>query len=637
MSRNLLALLLARANRPVSGAQLIEELWGEASPPSAKGALRVHLSHLRSALAEADPEGPGRIEATAAGYTLTVGPDELDASRFELAYRTARQAADAGAADEVRDRLEVALGWWRGPAYEGLEELAPLAAEAVRLEELRLRALETLADAHLSLGRPEAACELLTGVATDHPWRESVTERLMLALYRSGRPSDALRAFSRLREALDAELGIAPGASVRALEESIVVQRPELDLTRASSRASTVSVPEALPIVGRRTETAAIERIWRDRADGRAGLVLVSGPAGIGKTTLVERATAPIEAAGADVLIGRCDPEPSSDYEPLPQLIRAALKLVDAEHLDLPILGELSRLVPDEAARLPTPPPVADASTGRLRLFTAVPALFELLAPTPIVLVAEDLHWAGRDAFAVLRQLLQSFEGPMLIIATYRDDELPAEGPAAEALTAGRLSRPELAIRLDGLDRAELNALVRAWGPADLRSSMLSRIDALRDLTAGNPMFVREVLREVAESPEIPDLDSLAPGGVRALVERRLARLPETARSALSVAAVLGRRILRLPARDDRGHQRARDARRDRRGVGVEARGRDRAGRSIRLQPPTGPQHDLLRDHLQPAGPAPPPRRRDAPARRRARGRAVRGVRPSLCRGAPAR
>src|SRR5664279_400104 len=130
MSRTLLALLLARANRPVSGAQLIEDLWGEVSPRTAKGALRVHLSHLRSTLAEGGPAESTRLETTAAGYKLIVATDELDALRFEHAWRTARQAAEAGAADEVRDLLVAALGWWRGPAYEGLGEFGPLATEA---------------------------------------------------------------------------------------------------------------------------------------------------------------------------------------------------------------------------------------------------------------------------------------------------------------------------------------------------------------------------------------------------------------------------------------------------------------------------------------------------------------------------
>ncbi|HEY3724428.1 MAG TPA: BTAD domain-containing putative transcriptional regulator, partial [Acidimicrobiia bacterium] len=541
-SRGLLGLLLARANHPVSGEQLVEELWSGRPPSSARGALRVHATHLRHALAAADDgTRPDRLTAGAAGYRLAVSTEEMDALAFERAFRTAREAADAGASHEVRELLGGALSWWRGIPYADLTDFAPLAAEAVRLAEVRASALELLADAFLALGRPEDAVDLLTGPVHDDPVRESFTERLMLALYRSGRAFDALRAFSRLREALDEQLAVEPGPAVRRLEESIVVRRPELDLADASKRPTTVSVLDALPIVGRRREIAAIERAWDHLDDARPGLVLVSGPAGIGKTTLVHGATRRMEAEGAHVLVGHCDPEPSSDYEPIPQLVRAALALLDPEDRHDPLLGELGRLVPDEAGRLPSPPPTVDPSTGRLRLFTAVTALFEAVGPAPIVLVAEDLHWAGSDAFALLRHLLHSSRGSMVVVVTYRDDELDPGSPAVQAMAQGRLADPDVAIGLDGLDAGELSALVRAWGVEQHRRHMLASIDELHDLTAGNPMFVRAVLREVGESSEMPALDTLAPGGIRALVERGLARLPIASRSTLAVAAVLGR------------------------------------------------------------------------------------------------
>ena len=164
MSRALLGLLIARANTPISGEQLVEELWVGDPPSSAKTALRVHITHLRHALAQADDPTPAGVESSSAGYQLTVAKHRIDALEFERACRTAREAADAGATNEVRELLESALGSWRGPAYQDLVDYAPLAAEAIRLEELRLAAIETLADAHLALGRPEAACELLTSV-----------------------------------------------------------------------------------------------------------------------------------------------------------------------------------------------------------------------------------------------------------------------------------------------------------------------------------------------------------------------------------------------------------------------------------------------------------------------------------------
>ena len=109
---------------------------------------------------------------------------------------------------------------------------ALLRDEAVRLEQQWLGAVELLADAYLVLDRPRDLCDLLPGVVATHPLRESLTERLMLALYREGRQADALRAFSRLREALDSELGVEPGPSICALEEAIIVKRSDLDPVR---------------------------------------------------------------------------------------------------------------------------------------------------------------------------------------------------------------------------------------------------------------------------------------------------------------------------------------------------------------------------------------------------------------------
>ena len=388
-----------------------------------------------------------------------------------------------------------------GPAYEDLGEFAPLATEAVRLGALRLGALETLADAQLALGQPEAACDLLASAASEHPWRESLTERLMLALYRSGRPSEALRAFSRLREALDRDLGVEPGSAVRELEESIVVQRPELDLPRGARRPMTVSLLEALPIVGRRTEITAIERTWEGARPDVPGLVLVSGPAGIGKTTLVERATAPIEADGARVLIGHCDPEPSSDYEPLPQLIRAALKLVESHDLDA-LFSASSR------ASSPTKPVDCPSHPGRRPVDRSASGCSPRSRHSSRCSRRRRSCWSPKTCTGRETAPSHCF-GTCCTRATARcsssgptaTTSCPPNGVAAQALTEGRLARPDLTIKLDGLDIAELSALVRAWGPEDLRSRMLSSIDELRDLTAGNPMFVREVLREVAEAP----------------------------------------------------------------------------------------------------------------------------------------
>jgi DNA-binding SARP family transcriptional activator len=230
-SRALLALLLARPNRGVSTEQLIDELWAGAPPASADTAFRVHLAHLRGALGRA----PGPIENTVNGYRIDLDETTFDALRFETALERARVATRGGAPEDAAALLAGCLTTFRGPAFAGAPDLEPVRAEALRLDDLRLTAVELLAGADLALGRADEACDLLGPVVAEHPLRESLTEKLMVALYRSGRQTEALRAFGRLDDALDRQLGVPPGPAVRALEHAIVVQAPELDGPRTAA------------------------------------------------------------------------------------------------------------------------------------------------------------------------------------------------------------------------------------------------------------------------------------------------------------------------------------------------------------------------------------------------------------------
>ncbi len=454
--------------------------------------------------------------------------------------------------------LGPALGWWRGPAYEGLGDFGPLAAEAVRLDELRLGALETLADAHLALGRPEARVSCWRTSRSSIPWRESVTERLMLALYRSGRPADALRAYSRLREALDAELGLTPGPAVRELEESIVVQRPELDLARGTEpRADRDSMPGGAPDrrPAGRDAPRSNERGVNARTVARVSSSCRGRPASERRRWSSGRRQ-PMGADGACVLIGRCDPEPSSDYEPLPQLVRAALEARRVRGAGtLPILGELARLVPDEADRLPTERhrspkrrPGGSGCSPRCRRCSRCSRRPRL------VLVAEDLHWAGRDAFALLRHLLSTCDRPLLVD---RRRTATTSCPRTEPPPRGwaRAGSPVPIWRSSSTDSTAPSsaALVRAWGPEELRTRMLSSIDELR----------RPHRRESHVRARGPARGRPSPRTSRRWTRSRpagcgrwsnggsLGFRPRRA-STLSVAAVLGREFPVCAARDDR-------------------------------------------------------------------------------------
>jgi DNA-binding SARP family transcriptional activator len=545
-SRGLLGLLLARANHGVPTDQLIDELWVHEPPLSAESAFRVHLSFLRKALrGEAEREDGGEsgpISASAGGYRIVVATEAVDALGFEAAVREARTASNAGAPETTVRTLERALAWRRGPAYADLVELEPLRDEAVRLEDQWLTAIELLADAYLVIGRAGDVCDLLPPVITSHPLRESLTERLMLSLYREGRQAEALRAFSRLREALDSELGVEPNPSVRTLEEAIILQRGDLDAVRHDRSRPSLQLRETGAFVGRQREIDVIDRVWEQALAGQPRLVLIGGPAGIGKSALADHVARRHGASGARVIVGTCDPDPASDYEPLPQLIRALVEIAPAELLARPLFGELVRVAPDLAELLPEIPASVDAAAGRHRLFVAVD---ELLAGTtavaPVLIVAEDLHWSGPDALALLRHLVHNGTGALMVVGTYRDDEVEPGTPLADALGQGRLARPDATISLGGLDAAELRALVQATAADDLRRRAMSRLPELQGVTMGNPLFAREVLRELAEAGDQVTIAEVAPGGVRSIVARRLIRLTPEARGLVAAAAVLGR------------------------------------------------------------------------------------------------
>jgi DNA-binding SARP family transcriptional activator len=169
------------------------------------------------------------------GYRLEVAADGIDAFRFERLLAEGRTALGSDDAVVAGQRLREALRLWRGAAFGDLSTEPYIQAEAARLEELRLVAVEERVEADLRLGDHDASCAELEGLVVEHPFRERLWEQWMMALYRAGRQADALRMFQRLRRLLGDELGIEPGIRLVALEEAILLQNPELDWTTTPS------------------------------------------------------------------------------------------------------------------------------------------------------------------------------------------------------------------------------------------------------------------------------------------------------------------------------------------------------------------------------------------------------------------
>jgi DNA-binding SARP family transcriptional activator len=228
--RAVLADLLLHANEVVPSEQILVDLWGEDTSPTAANALQAAISRLRRLLP------PGRLITTAPGYMLRIFPAELDVAQFEQLVFEGRDTLAAGRAAEAGQLLDQAMTLWRGPPLADFRYEPFAQAEIARLEELQLACLEERNEAHLALGSATALTAELGRMVAEHPLRERLRAQLMLALYRSGRQTEALEAYREFRTALREDLGLEPSSALRELEAAILRHDPALAPGSAATR-----------------------------------------------------------------------------------------------------------------------------------------------------------------------------------------------------------------------------------------------------------------------------------------------------------------------------------------------------------------------------------------------------------------
>jgi predicted ATPase/DNA-binding SARP family transcriptional activator len=232
--RALLAYLLLHAGEDVSVDDLVDSLWGERPPNTARTALYGHVSDLRRWL------GPERLETRPNGYRLRLADtDTFDIWRFE------QLVLDAAVEDPIARSagLAQALAFFRGAPLAEFRFDAFAADEAARLDERRATVIEQWIDAELELGHQVAIIPRLEAVISDHPDREGPRQQLMLALYRSGRQADALRVARQARTFLAEELGVDPGPGLQRLEEQILKHDPHLLAAEVPAAIAHVALP----------------------------------------------------------------------------------------------------------------------------------------------------------------------------------------------------------------------------------------------------------------------------------------------------------------------------------------------------------------------------------------------------------
>jgi DNA-binding SARP family transcriptional activator len=350
--RTLLALLLTRANEVVSADRLIDELWGARPPRTAGNALQYHVSQLRKVLAPSEA-----VLTQEPGYLIRVGPDELDLLRFETLVEEAQRASPEVAAQLLREALDL----WRGPALSDLAGEAFAHPEILRLEELRLGALERRIEADLALGRHAELVGELEALVVEHPLRERLRGELMRALYGADRQAEALEVYRMTRAMLVNELGIEPSVSLQELEQAILRQDPSLvppagAVAGASRSASPPRQRAIMAVVSdekRLEELLAIaEPLARqpERELILARLLKDDGDLSAANTVLAKHRRALAERGVSSRVAVYTSPEPGSDAAMLATehdvdliLVDAPAELLESGRLDEELAAILSR------------------------------------------------------------------------------------------------------------------------------------------------------------------------------------------------------------------------------------------------------------------------------------------------------
>lgn len=300
--RVLLGALLLNVNTPLSTSLLIEYLWEDAPPRSARANLHAYVAQLRRQLH--DPRATARLSTVPDGYLLHAEPGELDAEEFERLAADGQLALAAGEPAVAAARLGQALGLWRGDLVAGTDLPAPLRPAAIRLQELRLTVAEDRIEALLRAGKAADLVADLLRLSEVHPLRERFQAQLMRALYRTGRSSEALAVFRRFRLRLVDDLGVDPGPELQRLHQRILVDDPGLrggpgpgdgatttPRRPAATPEPAVAAPRTLPadvpdLVGRDGLLRQMDGALTDRPSKAGPVLVLAGMAGAGKTAL---------------------------------------------------------------------------------------------------------------------------------------------------------------------------------------------------------------------------------------------------------------------------------------------------------------------------------------------------------------
>jgi DNA-binding SARP family transcriptional activator/tetratricopeptide (TPR) repeat protein len=514
----LLAYLLLHRATHLTRDAVAFTLWPDETESESRGILRRQLHLLTQLLPPSDV--PYIIAAEDTLRWNDEAPVWFDVDVFEASIND--EAAAAAAVELYRgDLLPAVFDDWIFPIRE-------------RLRRRYLDALDRL------LVRARSARELslaatYAGLILAHdPWREDAIRQAAAIRFESGDRAGALRLLAEFAERLRDEMGVDPMPETIAAREALLrgvpVDVEELTVaTRVPARG--------FPFVGRSEELAHLTSAWKRAARQRGQLILVGGEAGIGKSRLVNELALVVEAQGGRVLRGTTSSPERASYQPIVEALREAIPFFPSSGVRPVWLAALAALVPEiGVVRGDLPPlPALEEGRDRARLFEALVAAFNALARArPLLLVIEDVHWAGAGTLAALEYIARRAVAlPALVVATYRTEDGAESGVRA---LRRRLQAENVIehVALGGLGADAIRQLALAIPALAGRSDELT--PAIFAASEGNPLFAGELLRDRAESRE----SSAPPAGLRETLEARCARLSEDARTIAEIASVVG-------------------------------------------------------------------------------------------------
>jgi DNA-binding SARP family transcriptional activator/tetratricopeptide (TPR) repeat protein len=538
--RAVLALLVSARGQVVSVDRVIDQLWSGEPPASSHASLQTYVSRLRRLLE------PGRgardvamvLVSAPPGYAIRLDDAAVDAWHFESVVRSAEQEREPG------DRLVLlrhALALWRGPAWAEFRDEPWALPEAIRADELRLRAKELFIESAIATGAFAEAVIEGEAIVREAPLHEEGWRLLVLAHYAAARRADALATLRRARRVLVEELGVDLGTALQQLEYDVLAQQVVLPAAPRPAAVTAAQAPPAEPvsavdafavdeppsarIVGRDQEIDELVGAAAAASAGWARAAVISGEPGAGKTALLGRVCAELSAAGWRVGFGRC---PEVDGAPPAWAWAEALRSL-ARHAPVGRFAEsLAPLLFDQAVPLS-----GDAAVARFRQNQAVAEWLSSLAPQPVAIVLDDLHAADPETAQMLIHVATTPTANRLFLLLAHRSE--GGGPLTDVM-AGIANLGAVRIELGGLDTDAARELVAAVTDVPLPPRTLA---ALIERTGGNPFYLKESARLLASEGAEAALTTV-PAGVADVLTRRIARLPEPAQQVLRLAAAIG-------------------------------------------------------------------------------------------------